>query len=511
VVVLIILFIKNFKVLIGPFKGIKKEVYILLIIIFLISFSLRFYYSSVNVFGVSDFLHGMTARDFSEGSNIKYCENKFLDGCNYYDKLEHLKQAYPIGYPFIVSFWFRLTEPTLDSMLLFNILISSISILAIFFLSYLVCKKIIPSITSALFLTFLHSHILVKTFDDNAFSLFVILIFMISLIITFKKKSMDLMIFDTFLFIFLVFIRLENISLFIPLIFVFFKCFKWKDLLKFIKWLPLVIVLSLSLLFYLDSMPTHALIEELYLYERYNPSGTTLGQLIYLGSWIFDAFDQNNILILTLIAFPLFFWKTNFKSKSIFFLVPILFFLLVYFFKPEDPLYLFSIYPFIIPILGIGLNNLIDFLKFKKIFRFLVLGLVFCFIFYSIIWSYMEFKEIYDGEVQETKRICSYSELIQGNAIVYFNRDNEFIRCVYADNNNIEFYGFSFNASFIDDKLGEGYRVYVAGYVENSFKGVLEKSVTPGQDSTSKEFDYIKLKKNNEKDIFLWEIKRRYG
>jgi hypothetical protein len=211
-------FIKDFNEIKSRFKKIKKHTLITLIVIFLIGLYLRHVYS--------------------------FCFSNWLAVSNAIEitKLQELSRLdRPKGYPFLLSVAFLIFGSNFDTLIVFNLLISSLSIISVFLLTYVLFKREDMALfSSAIFSLSTFGVFFSGTGTDRVAAVFFVILSFLIFFIALEKNSQRMFVMSALLLTFTSWIRMEYIIFF--LVFLFFLL-KNKHRIKYYNRIILVSVL----------------------------------------------------------------------------------------------------------------------------------------------------------------------------------------------------------------------------------------------------------------------------
>jgi len=213
---LIGLIVINAKRIIKQFKNIKTTTWITVLLIFLLGLIIRmFFIPHMHQVFYDEFYHINIAGNMDKEQ--KFCSNLINES---YCKII----GWPPGYHFLLSFVFKVFGISEDVAYFFNVFFSSISLLLIFLLTYLVFKNDKIALLSMLMLDFLPVHLKISgSAALMPLSFFFMTLSMIFFLIYLREKKFTLLVLFLTSLLFMIYIRPENfILIFLFSMFIFF-------------------------------------------------------------------------------------------------------------------------------------------------------------------------------------------------------------------------------------------------------------------------------------------------
>lgn len=216
-VLLVFLFIINFKTIKKYFSKVDKKTWIILVFIFLLGFWLR---NAGYTYGA--FVDGFF---YQEAAKTIYEKNLFLKGCaigSLEDCRLYHEVLWPQGYPFLITLSFHIFgEHDLIAMYISGIL-GSLTILLVFGIAYLLFSSEKIGLCSAMIYTFIPLDIfLCSTATVRPTSSFFLALTIFFFILALRKNSVKLWSLVAIAFSYAIFVRQENVVLLLPLLFLF--------------------------------------------------------------------------------------------------------------------------------------------------------------------------------------------------------------------------------------------------------------------------------------------------
>jgi 4-amino-4-deoxy-L-arabinose transferase-like glycosyltransferase len=199
-VLLIILIVVNFKEIKKHFSRINRNVWLIVISIFILGLYLR---TAIPICDANDTLiweHVFVGKDILEGGN------------------RPRGMTQPIGYPLLLSIVFLISGVSYASLITFNLLLSSLTLTIVFLISYIITKDEMSSIFSMLFLALFPMSIIFSQYGATEItSVFFVTLSVLFLVISLESRSTKM-----FLLVFVslalsCYMRLENIFIFTSL------------------------------------------------------------------------------------------------------------------------------------------------------------------------------------------------------------------------------------------------------------------------------------------------------
>lgn len=237
-VVFVFLLIANFKTILRSFNGVKKQTWLILILIFLIGFWLRnaeYRYGA----GYDGYVYFNSAKYLHEGHIYT---NGCLVGndhdCKYYGWL-----SVPPGYQFLITIPFSVFgEYDMFSMLISGFL-SSLTIILIFLMAFCLFKNEKLGLYSSAIFAFLPLDIIISpTGAVRSTSLFFVALAILFYLLAIKKNNVKMWSLFVITLSYSIYVRQENVILLIPMVaglflFKYVKMgdFKKRNILPFVK------------------------------------------------------------------------------------------------------------------------------------------------------------------------------------------------------------------------------------------------------------------------------------
>ncbi len=231
--------VSNFENIKKHFSKIRKNTWIIFTIILLVSVILRTY---------------LPLCDDSRFWEAAFIGKDMLKG----GEMSIFSTTQPTGYPILLSIFYSITETSYISTIYFNILVSTMTVVLVFLITYLITKDDTASLFSMIFMTIFPTSLFFSQFCDtittSAFFLtFSVFFFIISL----KTKKESMLLITSFLSIISVYVRLENFFI-IPAIFTICYITLMRNKIDFKKIVkPILFFLILSAPLYLYVMDGH--------------------------------------------------------------------------------------------------------------------------------------------------------------------------------------------------------------------------------------------------------------
>lgn len=226
-IVLVFLFLINFKTVKKYFSKIDKKTWVILILIFLVGFWLR---NSGYRYGAH-----VDGYFYQEAAKTIYEKNLFLKGCAI-GSLENCRLyhevLWPQGYPYLITILFHIFgEHDILAMYLSGVL-GSLTIFLVFGIAYLLFKSKKIGLYSAAIFAFIPLDIyLSSTAAVRTTSLFFISLTILTFLISLKENSVKMWSLFSIVFSYTLYTRQENLVLLAPLIFLFLS-YNWGKLKK---------------------------------------------------------------------------------------------------------------------------------------------------------------------------------------------------------------------------------------------------------------------------------------
>jgi len=223
----------NIKTIVKQFKGIKGKTWIILILIFLTGFSLRFLvFPHVHLMYIDEPWYLELAKNMNQKHNPVVC--KYID----YNTEQCNAPTKPLGWPFLISIVFLIFGLNNYYALYLGSLIGSFSIILIFLLTYLIFKNQKIALWSSFLLALTPIYILwSNSAETNSTSVFFVMLTMLFFIIYAKNKQKSILILTILSLFFTALIRFENIILAAILFLVYIKLRKFNSKAAFWRFL----------------------------------------------------------------------------------------------------------------------------------------------------------------------------------------------------------------------------------------------------------------------------------
>ncbi len=403
---LIVLFIVlNFKKIVVQFSTIKNKTWIFLILIFIFAIVLRFTLSPM-----ADSYQSAGGEYMLSAKSI-LVHHRYI-GCDeggFYNCKQEITPPHPGGYPVLLSFFYMTFGASLQTTLIFNILFGALTTTVVFLLFYLLFRDEIGALFAALILAILKSHIVFSgTAEATVLNLFFITLTFFLLILSLKIKSYKIYTLFLLLLFYSVHIKTENLLIF-PFIAVFLYLFREepkelnsRKLLRIQKKeSPFFKISILILLFLLFSVSFFII------YQSNNPAFRSDDKETMLSLGLFNRdkhlflneLGRFTIPFILLLGCGFIFWKTH-KNKILFLIIWALSFGLFYtsYYVDDIQRYILTAYSSFAILIGLGISNILNFVKKKKLVSTkLVIALLFIiFIVYLI-----KVKPVSDGMISE--------------------------------------------------------------------------------------------------------------
>ncbi len=285
-------FIWSFKDFRNLFKKIDRKTWIALLLIFLVGFSLRVFVApQVHRLYYDEDIYLDIGYNIAKNGKASYCTYGNQEAC--YEAF-YMKQ--PNGYPFLMSgvFLFGGDESTAHCA---TAIISSLTIISIFFISYLLFKNKKISLFSTLIFSLVPVAIrwAPTTTSDTVFIFFTSLT-VLGFLSYFKSDKTSILMFSFFSLAYAIQMRPEGLLLIILIIFMFLLI--KKNLLQSILKVDFLLIL---LVFSILIVP-HLIHSNSVKDENWGTEGDKLGT-----EYIFDNFEDNGIFFFDNVRFPVFF------------------------------------------------------------------------------------------------------------------------------------------------------------------------------------------------------------
>lgn len=242
-ILMVVLFILNFKYLLKEFKKINKKILIILFLIFLLGFYLR-----NSEYWLGPFIDGYVYQESAHmwllhGKFVKSCALGNQIDCNLFEQVLFLP-----GFPFIIALVFLLFGINSIAASVVSAVLSSLTIILVFFISYLLFKKAEAGLWAALVYALIPINIL---YSQTGLSRPAGLFFLGSTIVFYllslkNNKIITWMSFVVFLS-FTIYIR-QEVYILIPFFLIFFLIYRWEK----IKLISKNIFLKFNFLFFKD-------------------------------------------------------------------------------------------------------------------------------------------------------------------------------------------------------------------------------------------------------------------
>ncbi|NIO20614.1 MAG: hypothetical protein GTN76_07720 [Candidatus Aenigmarchaeota archaeon] len=219
---LIIFFVLNFKTIVKQFSKINRKIWIILLVIFLLGFLLR----------NAEYWYGEHADAYSpletakflvlEGKHVKACSAGRAGYCSSYQQV-----LQPVGFPYLISLFYLVFGINTLPVLVFSAVLSSLSIILIFLICYLLFNKEELGLYAALVYALIPYNIFFSgTGFTRIISIFFLGFTLLIYLIAIRKNDLKLWTLFSLFFSFSVYIRQENYIL-IPLFFLGLFLFRY--------------------------------------------------------------------------------------------------------------------------------------------------------------------------------------------------------------------------------------------------------------------------------------------
>jgi 4-amino-4-deoxy-L-arabinose transferase-like glycosyltransferase len=213
-ILLIIFVFMNRRTILKHFLRVKRETWILLFLIFLFGFFLRNaeYWYGLNL---DDYVPLETAKYLLlEGKHVKACSGGMLGECYAYHQV-----LQPPGFPYLITLIYIVFGINSMPVLAFSGILSSITIIIIFLLCYLMFRNEKIGLYSSLVFAIIPIDIFFSgTGNVRVISVFFTALTILFFLIALKKNDMKTWILFALAFSFSTYIRQENYVMFIPFI-----------------------------------------------------------------------------------------------------------------------------------------------------------------------------------------------------------------------------------------------------------------------------------------------------
>ncbi len=255
---LVYLFWGNVKLAWEEFRKIDKKIWLMLLVVFLFGFYLR---NSEYFFGIHT--DGYVAQ---EAAHFWVVQGQFVKACalgNYQECKLFEQVLAPPGYPFLIVLAHLIFGIHSLSASIISAVLSSLTILLVFLISYLLFKKEEAALYGALVFSLIPLNIInSQSGESRPTGLFFIGLATLFYLLALKNNRLKTWLLATTCVSYAIYVRQENYVL-VPLFFLFFLVFKWqavKDFVKKIKekapdFSPLLSGLFLGLVFLLLQLP----------------------------------------------------------------------------------------------------------------------------------------------------------------------------------------------------------------------------------------------------------------
>jgi 4-amino-4-deoxy-L-arabinose transferase-like glycosyltransferase len=235
---LIILLIANFRDIKNQFTEVKKKTWLLLLLIFLLGFFLRFTVPEYHKMYVDEQWNMEVGKNILEKGKVELCSYEN------YDKLSYITYMKTAGVPFIYSLSFLIFGVDNFVAIKTSAFLGSLSILLIFLVGFLLFKNEKVAIFSAMFLALFSLHIYWSaSAETNIAFIFFILLTLLSFLLYFKVDNFRMELLAISSLTYTLQTRREALFL-LPLIALFFLLFD-ENLKKKVKnkkfWIPFLI------------------------------------------------------------------------------------------------------------------------------------------------------------------------------------------------------------------------------------------------------------------------------
>lgn len=212
-VIFIFLLITNFKTILRSFKGVNKQTWLILILIFLIGFWLR----------NAEYRYGMGLDGYVYFNSAKYLHEShiYTNGCligNDYDCRYYGWLSVPPGYQFLITIPFSIFgEYDIFSMFISGFL-SSLTIILIFLIAFCLFKNEKLGLYSSAIFVFLPLDIITSpTGAVRSTSLFFIALAVLFYLLAIKKSNVKMWSLFAITLSYSIYVRQENVILLIPM------------------------------------------------------------------------------------------------------------------------------------------------------------------------------------------------------------------------------------------------------------------------------------------------------
>ncbi len=255
---LVYLFWGNVKLAWEEFRKIDKKIWLMLLVVFLFGFYLR-----NSEYWMGTHTDGQVAQESAHlwvvyGEHVKACALGNYQECKLFEQV-----LAPPGYPFLIVLAHLIFGIHSLSASIISAVLSSLTILLVFLISYLLFKKEEAALYGALVFSLIPLDILyAHTGEPRPTGLFFIGLATLFYLLALKNNRLKTWLLATTCVSYAIYVRQENYVL-VPLFFLFFLVFKWqavKDFVKKIKekapdFSPLLSGLFLGLVFLLLQLP----------------------------------------------------------------------------------------------------------------------------------------------------------------------------------------------------------------------------------------------------------------
>jgi len=342
---IVVLVAINAKAFLKELKKPKKWVWCVLGFLLILNIVLNLTYPEIIFTQDDEFLYPNYAKSLSE-FNIEEIQNN------------HTK---PIGFMFIVSLIFSVFGSSMKYIYLLNAIMGTLSVLAIFVVSYFMFDREDVGLYSAAFMSIFFLNItFANTMEIHSSATLFMLITLISFLFYLRVKTFESKLLALMVLAFTIYIRLEFLVLIIPVV-IFFVLFDktLKD-----KWKENVVLVILFLMFILPEMIYIYIIETLPAspYHSYDTSIFSLERVSQgLSKWGFPGL-KGVFSPLTLLGWVALFIRNR---KEMFFILSwIISFFIVYFsFWANTIIYLMPIYLMTILVWSAGIVFVTDYIE----------------------------------------------------------------------------------------------------------------------------------------------------
>lgn len=228
-VLLLVSIIINFKEIKRHFSGIRTRIWIVVILIFIAGFCLRIILPLCDTQDGLIWKYALGGKDILEGEETS----------------RYMQQ--PKGYPILLFLTFLISGPSYISVMIFNILLSSLTLILVFLITYLITKDERAGLFSMLFLAFFPMSIFFSQWGATEItSVFFVSLSVLFFLVSLKNRTLKMFILVFVSLVFSSYVRLENLIIFPPLFILCYAIFmkNKKEFKKLI--IPIVVFIMLS-------------------------------------------------------------------------------------------------------------------------------------------------------------------------------------------------------------------------------------------------------------------------